>query len=612
MEVSSGLFVSGAYHRRRVSPRSPSWRASPRSSPASSSCGPTVRATASAGCSPRRPRSASPRRVALAAGPARYVRISGRIDAEDEFEDDAHRPLVFRRTRLQVRRDDRWVDLRGRPPARPVRGPRRPGRDRRRRCRPRRRARRRAARIGRHRRRRRRPRPGRDCVHHPGPAAGRAGLLGRARHRASACRDSTRRASRGSRPGLGRPLVLTTLERDEAMRVLAEGERRRPLVAAGLPRRRPRPDRGRARPGRDRRRVVRRRAPAHRRAGRRGRRLAPDRSDRPGRVAQPGPGGRRSAERRAGARPGRRPAASPCWRSSRSVCCRCWRPSSYVRLTARRAGLRPVRRSRTFVLLARTVRLLGSCHQLHISSDGIVPTSLPPDQPMPRCRSPRPLGCLASIRTRSGPGVTPAGCATTGSTRAATDATGWAISSASWRRPRPAPSTASPPRRPARGAAAGRSIPRPPPGSPAAGGARRCRRRPTRSTPSGTLDLTILATVARSINASDDPDEALDAVVRAVRDAYGHHLVAVWEAQGDHLTPRAVAGAELGAMTGPSVSSMSRCEPACSVGRWLSPPAGTGRSRGPLSAILLGDDPGDRRARGRAGRTARAGGGDPG
>ena len=45
----------------------------------------------------------------LAGGPARYVRVSGRIDAEDEFEDDAHRPLVFRRTRLQVRRDAAWV-----------------------------------------------------------------------------------------------------------------------------------------------------------------------------------------------------------------------------------------------------------------------------------------------------------------------------------------------------------------------------------------------------------------------------------------------------------------------------------------------------------------------
>jgi hypothetical protein len=31
--------------------------------------------------------------------------------------------------------------------------------------------------------------------------------------------------------GLGRPLILTTLEPDEAMRVLTGGERRRPLIA---------------------------------------------------------------------------------------------------------------------------------------------------------------------------------------------------------------------------------------------------------------------------------------------------------------------------------------------------------------------------------------------
>lgn len=48
---------------------------------------------------------------ALAGGPPRYVRVQGRIDAEDEFEDDAHRPLVFRRTRLQVRRDAGWVSF---------------------------------------------------------------------------------------------------------------------------------------------------------------------------------------------------------------------------------------------------------------------------------------------------------------------------------------------------------------------------------------------------------------------------------------------------------------------------------------------------------------------
>jgi hypothetical protein len=45
----------------------------------------------------------------MAAGRARYVRIQGRIDAEDEFEDEVHRPLVFRRTRLEVLRDGRWV-----------------------------------------------------------------------------------------------------------------------------------------------------------------------------------------------------------------------------------------------------------------------------------------------------------------------------------------------------------------------------------------------------------------------------------------------------------------------------------------------------------------------
>jgi len=34
--------------------------------------------------------------------------------------------------------------------------------------------------------------------------------------------------------GLGRPLVLTTLEPDEAMRLLTAGSARRPVVAAGL------------------------------------------------------------------------------------------------------------------------------------------------------------------------------------------------------------------------------------------------------------------------------------------------------------------------------------------------------------------------------------------
>jgi hypothetical protein len=48
--------------------------------------------------------------VAIAAGDRRrYIRLAGRIDAEDEFEDVNHRPLVFRRTRLETRRGGRWV-----------------------------------------------------------------------------------------------------------------------------------------------------------------------------------------------------------------------------------------------------------------------------------------------------------------------------------------------------------------------------------------------------------------------------------------------------------------------------------------------------------------------
>ncbi len=47
----------------------------------------------------------------LAAGPPRYVQVAGRVDSETDFEDDAHRPLVFRRTRLQLRDGSRWTDL---------------------------------------------------------------------------------------------------------------------------------------------------------------------------------------------------------------------------------------------------------------------------------------------------------------------------------------------------------------------------------------------------------------------------------------------------------------------------------------------------------------------
>jgi len=37
------------------------------------------------------------------AGPPRYVRVDGRLDSDEAFEDDAHRPLVVRRTTLETR-----------------------------------------------------------------------------------------------------------------------------------------------------------------------------------------------------------------------------------------------------------------------------------------------------------------------------------------------------------------------------------------------------------------------------------------------------------------------------------------------------------------------------
>ena len=49
--------------------------------------------------------------IRLASGPPRYVAVQGRVDAETDFEDDAHRPLVFRRTRLQLRGGGTWIDL---------------------------------------------------------------------------------------------------------------------------------------------------------------------------------------------------------------------------------------------------------------------------------------------------------------------------------------------------------------------------------------------------------------------------------------------------------------------------------------------------------------------
>jgi diguanylate cyclase (GGDEF)-like protein/excisionase family DNA binding protein len=55
------------------------------------------------------------------------------------------------------------------------------------------------------------------------------------------------------------------------------------------------------------------------------------------------------------------------------------------------------------------------------------------------------------------------------------------------------------------------------------------------------LDLSVVSTIARlgsGVEAAGDP---LLAAAQAVRHAYGHHLVAIWEILGDRLVPRAVA-----------------------------------------------------------------------
>ena len=44
--------------------------------------------------------------AAAGAEEARYVRVTGRISSDEEFPDDQNRPLVYRRTRLQVRASD--------------------------------------------------------------------------------------------------------------------------------------------------------------------------------------------------------------------------------------------------------------------------------------------------------------------------------------------------------------------------------------------------------------------------------------------------------------------------------------------------------------------------
>jgi hypothetical protein len=168
----------------------------------------------------------------LAVGRPRYVRVQGRIDSETDFEDAAHRPLVFRRTRLQIREGGGWKDLDDRRERVPFE-----------------------------------IREGLDAIAVDDAALG-TGLVVIVRESEGTAADIADRSPTGSPPdapvrlqveqissvehaivvgvamldplgeptisaGLGRPLILTTLERSEAMRVLAGGDPRRPIVALG-------------------------------------------------------------------------------------------------------------------------------------------------------------------------------------------------------------------------------------------------------------------------------------------------------------------------------------------------------------------------------------------
>ena len=169
--------------------------------------------------------------MARAGRPERYVKLSGRIDAEAEFEDDAHRPLVFRRTRLDLRVKNAWRSLDDRREAVPFE-----------------------------------VREGLDgiAVHHQDLDAGLVVLprvsLGTAAEAPDSLPAGTDPAATvrllvqlvstvehaivlgvptldasGSpqlAAGLGRPLILTTLETGEAMRILAGDHPRRPLAVA--------------------------------------------------------------------------------------------------------------------------------------------------------------------------------------------------------------------------------------------------------------------------------------------------------------------------------------------------------------------------------------------
>ena len=167
----------------------------------------------------------------LAGGPPRFVAIQGRIDAEDDFEDDAHRPLVLRRIRFQLGGRRGWTTIDEQRQA--VDFEIREGLD--------------AISIDhtalddglvvlpRVSTGTAADAPGRVPTDTPPatPLRLRIEQVSSVEHAivagvpAADAADGTIRMT----SGLGRPLILTTLERDEAMRVLASDAPRRPVVA---------------------------------------------------------------------------------------------------------------------------------------------------------------------------------------------------------------------------------------------------------------------------------------------------------------------------------------------------------------------------------------------
>jgi hypothetical protein len=166
-----------------------------------------------------------------ASGASRYVRIEGRLDSDEEFPDEHGRPLVLRRRRIEARLQGRWHILDEQVLAVPFR-----------------------------------VRDGLEAIavdaetlddglvtlakESTGTAAEVADRLPRQLPPATPVRvrieqlssvehaavlgvptggpDGTVRMTQGT----GRPLVVCTLEREEAMRVLAGGTRARPVAAA--------------------------------------------------------------------------------------------------------------------------------------------------------------------------------------------------------------------------------------------------------------------------------------------------------------------------------------------------------------------------------------------